>query len=137
MQLQATVPNVLRTNRHTKQAAPISVFTIAGRAIKRIFGQTAVKPVRQQAEHPILADSIAGDRLKQKVARVKQEMGGRLINHPDYCYTPRHSNNPEIYGPLLAERSAEISRLAQESRDKNPAYLRSQRLVQHLKESME
>lgn len=70
-------------------------------------------------------DQDAGGRLEQ----VKQSMGCGYVLHPNYKPTPRHSNDPAIYGPARAGFIAGIKRAAAADRARNPEYRRVQALA--------
>lgn len=68
---------------------------------------------------------VASPYIEKTLEKIKRECGAKLICHPDYVPTPRHSNNPEIYVPARAEFLASIAAAAQRDRENNPAYIRA------------
>ena len=60
-----------------------------------------------------------------RVAAVRR-LGTNWTLHPNYEFQPRHSLNPEVYGPARAVYAAEVARLAQAARERNPAWRRAQ-----------
>lgn len=67
--------------------------------------------------------------LPEKVADAKAMMGPKLVCHPDYRFSPRHSHNPEVADAARAEYLRGVRALAQADREQNPAYVRSQAIV--------
>lgn len=67
--------------------------------------------------------------LQRKLTAIKQELGSRLICHPDYQPNPLHSLNPEVYIPARAEHVREIARQAERSRRNNPAWRHAQAVI--------
>lgn len=60
-----------------------------------------------------------------RVAAVRR-LGTNWTLHPAYQFQARHSNSPEVYGPARAAHLAEVQRLAQAARERNPAWRRAQ-----------
>lgn len=58
-----------------------------------------------------------------RIAAIKR-LGVKWLGHPSYRFDPRHSNNPEVYGPARAAFLACIAKTAAADRARNPAYIR-------------
>lgn len=58
-----------------------------------------------------------------RVAAVKR-LGVKWLRHPAYRDDPRHSNEPQTYGPARAAFLACIAKTAAADRARNPSYLR-------------
>lgn len=89
-------------------------LVVVGRQEKRI----TVKPQKRTV--------VASPYIERMLEKIKREYGAKLICHPDYVPTPRHSNNPEIYVPARAEFLASIAAAAKRDLESNPAYIRAQ-----------
>lgn len=89
-------------------------LTVVGRRENRII----IKDQRRK--------TVASPYIELMLEKIKREYGAKLICHPDYVPTPRHSNNPEIYVPARAAYLASIAAAAKRDRERNPAYIRAQ-----------
>lgn len=78
-------------------------------------GQTVPMPLRIESEPLEIHDA--------RMAAIKR-LGPRWLRHPAYVYDPRHSNDPQTYGPARAAFLACIAKTAAADRARNPAYLR-------------
>jgi len=58
-----------------------------------------------------------------RIAAIKR-LGVKWLRHPAYRYDPRHSNDPQTYGPARAAFLACIAKTAAADRARNPAHLR-------------
>lgn len=58
-----------------------------------------------------------------RIAAIKR-LGVKWLRHPAYRYDPRHSNDPQTYGPARAAFLACIAKTAAADRARNPAYIR-------------
>ena len=58
-----------------------------------------------------------------RIAAIKR-LGVKWLRHPAYRYDPRHSNDPQTYGPARAAFLACIAKTAAADRARNPSYLR-------------
>lgn len=91
-------------------------------SIERLFTVVQASPTIHADDMP---KSIA-QRNAFRVEQIKAEFGSKIINHPEYKFNPRHSNNPEIYIPARQDYLNGIAFLAQVEREKNPAWRRAQ-----------
>lgn len=73
--------------------------------------------------------------MDTKLQAARDYLGPRWVNHPDYAGDPRHSNNPEIYGPARQPYLLAVKIAAQHDRAANPAFIRAQHRSQVLGES--
>lgn len=78
-------------------------------------GQTVPLPRRIESEPMEVHEA--------RIAAIKR-LGTRWISHPAYKYDPRHSNDPQTYGPARAAFLACIAKTAAADRARNPAYIR-------------
>ena len=78
-------------------------------------GQTVPMPRRIESEPLEVHD--------KRVAAIKR-LGVKWLRHPAYRYDPRHSNDPQTYGPARAAFLACIAKTAAADRARNPAHLR-------------
>lgn len=62
-----------------------------------------------------------------RCAAVKR-LGVKWVMHPAYVFDPRHSNDPEVYGPARAQFLAAISHAAASDRRRNPAFQQAERV---------
>jgi len=62
-----------------------------------------------------------------RCAAVKK-LGVKWVMHPAYTFNPRHSNDPEVYGPARAQFLAAISHAAASDRRRNPAFQQAERV---------
>ena len=90
----------------------------AVRAI-RLVEKLAVRMPRR-----IEAESLAVHEARHAAVR---RLGARWINHPDYQFNPRHSHDPEVYGPARQSFLAAIANRARQDREANPAWQRAER----------
>ena len=78
-------------------------------------GQTVPLPRRIESEPMEVHEA--------RLAAIKR-LGHRWLRHPAYVYDPRHSNDPQTYGPARAAFLACIAKTAAADRARNPAHLR-------------
>lgn len=60
--------------------------------------------------------------LDQRIAEAKASLGTNYVLHPAYRGNPRHSLNPDIYGPARAMFLASIASNALADRQRNPMW---------------
>lgn len=89
-------------------------------AFKLIQPGVQVKLPRRVEAEPIAVHEA-------RVAAVKR-LGSKWVRHPAYRFDPRHSNNPEVYGPARAAYLACIAKAAAADRARNPAFRRAEEL---------
>lgn len=90
----------------------------AVRAI-RLVEKLAVRMPRR-----IEAESLAVHEARHAAVR---RLGSRWLNHPDYRFNPRHSYDPEVYGPARQPFLDAIAERARRDREANPAWMRAER----------
>lgn len=60
--------------------------------------------------------------LEQRIEAAKAALGTNYVLHPDYRGNPRHSLNPDIYGPARAVYLATIASNSLADRQRNPMW---------------
>ena len=80
-------------------------------------GQTVPMPLRIESEPLEIHDA--------RMAAIKR-LGVKWLRHPAYRYDPRHSNDPQTYGPARAAFLACIAKTAAADRARNPSFIRQQ-----------
>lgn len=59
-----------------------------------------------------------------RIAFIKR-MGTNWVHHPAYVFNPRHSRDPNIYGPARAAYVEKVAQLGKQARMRNPAFIRA------------
>lgn len=77
----------------------------------------------------IEAEPVDETYLQRRRREVKRAMGASLVCHPDYRISPRHSNNPDVYGPARQPYLNAIAKAAAADRARNKTYRAAQRIV--------
>lgn len=62
----------------------------------------------------------------------QRRLGTGWVLHPAYTFTPRHSVNPDVWGPARADYLAEVAQRAAADRARNPAWHTAQRVLRAL-----
>lgn len=68
--------------------------------------------------------------IDRRTREIKAEMGSKLVCHPAYKFTPRHSTNPDIYVAARQPYLDAIAAAAAADRERNPAYHTAQTIRQ-------
>lgn len=89
-------------------------------------GQTVPLPRRIESEPMEVHEA--------RIAAIKR-LGVKWLRHPAYRYDPRHSNDPQTYGPARAAFLACIAKTAAADRARNPAYIRQAAVNKALEQS--
>lgn len=71
--------------------------------------------------------SLAASSLDVKREAAKEYLGSRWVNHPDYRFDPRHSNDPTICVPARQLFLLSVTAKATLDRLHNPAYQSAER----------
>jgi len=80
-------------------------------------------PSGQAVQMPRRIESEPMEVHEARIAAIKR-LGVKWLRHPAYRYDPRHSNDPQTYGPARAAFLACIAKTAAADRARNPSYLR-------------
>lgn len=72
--------------------------------------------------------TVAQSGLEQKRAEAKGYLGQHWVNHPDYKFSPRHSNNPDIYAPARQSYLLSVQTASACDRLSNPAFHTAERI---------
>jgi hypothetical protein len=64
---------------------------------------------------------------EHRIAAVKR-LGTNWLMHPAYKFNPRHSNDPNVYGPARAPYLSGIARRAAEANARNPFWREQERV---------
>lgn len=89
-------------------------------------GQTVPLPRRIESEPMEVHEA--------RLAAIKR-LGHRWLRHPAYVYDPRHSNDPQTYGPARAAFLACIAKTAAADRARNPSFIRQQAVNKALEQA--
>lgn len=68
--------------------------------------------------------------IERRLREIKAEMGSKLVCHPAYKFTPRHSTNPDIYVAARQPYLDAIAAAAAADCERNPAYHTAQTIRQ-------
>ena len=80
-------------------------------------GQTVPLPRRIESEPMEVHEA--------RIAAIKR-LGVKWLRHPAYRYDPRHSNDPEVYGPARAQFLAAIGYAAAADRRANKMFQKAE-----------
>lgn len=64
----------------------------------------------------------------QKLNEAKRYLGKSWVAHPEYRFNPRHSTNLDVWAKAREIYVAAVRIAAKMSRERNPAYIRTQTL---------